>query len=122
MEMHAHFYFLFQLGLSKCADTKIGIPGVDKGLSGGEKKRLAFASEVIFFSYSHMNLEVGILFILKFLPYCSSVVTSQWGRKNHQQTTLTQVTDSMLTYPEPELLIAHTHTNTHTNTHIYIYI
>ena len=35
------------LGLKKCQDTRIGIPGVSKGISGGEKKRLAFASEVL---------------------------------------------------------------------------
>ena len=35
------------LGLSKCHDTVIGIPGVRKGISGGEKKRLAFAGEVL---------------------------------------------------------------------------
>ncbi|KAK2701231.1 protein white-like isoform X2 [Artemia franciscana] len=36
-----------ELGLSKCADTLIGIPGRLKGISGGEMKRLAFASELI---------------------------------------------------------------------------
>ena len=36
-----------ELGLNKCAKTVIGNPdrGV-KGISGGERKRLAFASEV----------------------------------------------------------------------------
>lgn len=34
-----------ELGLTKCADTRIGIPGRIKGISGGEKKRLAFACE-----------------------------------------------------------------------------
>ena len=38
--------FLLKLGLSKCADTYIGIPGRLRGISGGEKKRLSFASEV----------------------------------------------------------------------------
>jgi len=38
---------ILQLGLTKCADTYIGIPGRLRGISGGEKKRLAFASEVI---------------------------------------------------------------------------
>jgi len=38
---------MLQLGLTKCADTYIGIPGRLRGISGGEKKRLAFASEVI---------------------------------------------------------------------------
>lgn len=40
------FCFVFQLGLVKCADTLIGIPGRMRGISGGEKKRLSFASEV----------------------------------------------------------------------------
>ena len=35
-----------KLGLTKCADTFIGIPGRLRGISGGEKKRLSFASEV----------------------------------------------------------------------------
>ncbi|XP_076032219.1 eye pigment precursor family transporter white [Oratosquilla oratoria] len=38
---------IIELGLSKCADTKIGIPGRIKGISGGEMKRLAFACEVL---------------------------------------------------------------------------
>ena len=37
-----------QLGLSKCENTLIGIPGRMKGISGGEMKRLSFASEVMF--------------------------------------------------------------------------
>ena len=39
--------FFSQLGLTKCADTYIGIPGRLRGISGGEKKRLSFASEVV---------------------------------------------------------------------------
>ncbi|XP_067138566.1 protein white [Centruroides vittatus] len=35
------------LGLSKCANTNIGIPGRIKGISGGEMKRLSFASEIL---------------------------------------------------------------------------
>ncbi|GBN95521.1 Protein white, partial [Araneus ventricosus] len=35
------------LGLKKCADTVIGIVGKIKGISGGESKRLAFASEIL---------------------------------------------------------------------------
>lgn len=31
--------------MGKCQHTMIGIPGRTKGLSGGERKRLAFASE-----------------------------------------------------------------------------
>lgn len=36
-----------ELGLGKCANTQIGIPGKFVGISGGERKRLAFASEVL---------------------------------------------------------------------------
>lgn len=36
-----------QLALSKCQNTVIGIPGRLKGISGGEMKRLSFASEVL---------------------------------------------------------------------------
>ncbi|XP_067022118.1 protein white-like [Acropora muricata] len=38
---------MLELGLNKCADTVIGIPGRLRGISGGEKKRLSFASEVL---------------------------------------------------------------------------
>jgi ABC-type multidrug transport system ATPase subunit len=37
---------LTKLGLTACASTVIGTTGQDKVLSGGEKKRLAFATEV----------------------------------------------------------------------------
>jgi len=37
---------LLQLALIKCQNTLIGIPGRMKGISGGEMKRLSFASEV----------------------------------------------------------------------------
>lgn len=36
-----------ELGLTKCANTIIGIQGRITGISGGESKRLAFASEVL---------------------------------------------------------------------------
>ncbi|KAK0174891.1 hypothetical protein PV327_010606 [Microctonus hyperodae] len=36
-----------ELALTKCRNTIIGIPGRVKGLSGGEMKRLSFASEVL---------------------------------------------------------------------------
>ncbi|XP_012282136.1 protein white [Orussus abietinus] len=36
-----------ELALTKCRNTVIGIPGRVKGLSGGEMKRLSFASEVL---------------------------------------------------------------------------
>ncbi|XP_067640277.1 protein white [Eurosta solidaginis] len=35
------------LSLGKCQNTLIGVPGRMKGLSGGERKRLAFASEAL---------------------------------------------------------------------------
>ncbi|XP_048586785.1 protein white isoform X2 [Nematostella vectensis] len=37
----------FQLGLVKCADSLIGTPGHKRGISGGEQKRLSFASEIL---------------------------------------------------------------------------
>ena len=43
---------MFQLGLTKCADTMIGTPGRIKGISGGEMKRLSFASEVKVYGYT----------------------------------------------------------------------
>jgi len=36
-----------ELGLFKCRNTRIGIPNMDKSLSGGERKRLSFATEII---------------------------------------------------------------------------
>lgn len=36
-----------ELGLTKCLDTYIGAPGVKKGISGGERKRLAIAIELL---------------------------------------------------------------------------
>lgn len=38
--------FLVQLGLTNCADSRIGTESSGKVISGGEKKRLAFATEV----------------------------------------------------------------------------
>ena len=35
------------LGLTQCANTIIGVPGLRKGISGGERKRLSFASEIM---------------------------------------------------------------------------
>ncbi|BET03387.1 ATP-Hypothetical protein cassette sub-family G (WHITE) member 2 [Nesidiocoris tenuis] len=36
-----------ELNLSKCQNTRIGIPGKKKGISGGEMKRLAFATGLL---------------------------------------------------------------------------
>ena len=38
---------LQQMGLVKCRNTLIGIPGMSKTISGGEMKRLSFASEIL---------------------------------------------------------------------------
>ena len=38
---------IVQLGLEKCQDTIIGVTGRLRGISGGEKKRLSFAAEII---------------------------------------------------------------------------
>ncbi|XP_071102630.1 protein white-like [Haliotis cracherodii] len=38
---------IVEMGLSKCVDTQIGTPGRTKGISGGEMKRLSFASEAL---------------------------------------------------------------------------
>ena len=38
--------YLFQMGLKKCENTFIGIPGISKGISGSERKCLAFAEKV----------------------------------------------------------------------------
>jgi len=40
---------IVQTNLAKAQDVPIGVPGVIKGISGGEKRRLAFASEVSLF-------------------------------------------------------------------------
>jgi len=34
-------------GLQKCMNARIGIPGIRKGISGGERKRLSFAAEMV---------------------------------------------------------------------------
>ncbi|XP_034944953.1 protein white-like isoform X2 [Chelonus insularis] len=55
MDRHIPYYqrvervndVISELALTKCRNTIIGIPGRVKGLSGGERKRLAFASEVL---------------------------------------------------------------------------
>jgi len=46
-ECPSKFCVALQMSLNNCADVRIGIPGKIKGISGGEMKRLAFASEVI---------------------------------------------------------------------------
>lgn len=36
-----------ELGLKRVQNNRIGVPGTDKSLSGGERKRLAFATEIL---------------------------------------------------------------------------
>jgi ABC-type multidrug transport system ATPase subunit len=36
-----------ELGLTTAADTKVGVPGIRKGISGGERKRLAIGIELL---------------------------------------------------------------------------
>ena len=38
---------LQELGLKKCENTRIGVPGQVKSISGGEMKRLAIACELL---------------------------------------------------------------------------
>ena len=45
-----------ELGLAKCQHDVIGDPGRLRGISGGEMRRLSFASEV-FFEESNSNAE-----------------------------------------------------------------
>jgi ABC-type multidrug transport system ATPase subunit len=37
-----------ELGLTNAADTKVGVPGISKGISGGERKRLAVWQYILF--------------------------------------------------------------------------
>lgn len=50
-----------ELGLAKCRNTLIGNPekGI-KGISGGERKRLAFACEVIYYNH-HLEVQIDKL-------------------------------------------------------------
>ncbi|CAD5218624.1 unnamed protein product [Bursaphelenchus okinawaensis] len=36
-----------QLGLERCRNSRIGVPGITKGISGGEARRLSFASALL---------------------------------------------------------------------------
>ncbi|MFH4976541.1 hypothetical protein AB6A40_003250 [Gnathostoma spinigerum] len=40
-------YIINELGLKKCENTAIGVPGITGGLSGGERKRLLFGTEIL---------------------------------------------------------------------------
>ena len=37
-----------EMGLAKCENTLIGIPGMSKTISGGEMKRLSFGRDLFF--------------------------------------------------------------------------
>ena len=51
---------ILEMGLKKCANSNIGNPerGV-KGISGGERKRLAFASEVNLFYFWSKIIDIS---------------------------------------------------------------
>ena len=51
---------LTQMGLKKCENSRIGVSGVTKTISGGEMKRLSFASEV-----THLFLCLQVKFYFK---------------------------------------------------------
>lgn len=52
-----------ELGLQKCKDSMIGDPGRIKGISGGEMRRLSFASEVeLRTSSSYFTIRENILY------------------------------------------------------------
>ena len=79
--VHASPTYL-QLGLTKIADTRIGSPTVGaRGISGGEAKRLAFASEVLVLTcncrlsgfQSHVILTVSELTAVENPPTCCSI-------------------------------------------------
>lgn len=36
-----------ELGLSKCRSTQIGAPGIRRGISGGERKRVSIGNELV---------------------------------------------------------------------------
>ena len=55
MNVIVNLCFLFKLGLTKCKDTIIGVPGRIRGISGGEMKRLSFASEVLLIEISDLK-------------------------------------------------------------------
>ena len=60
-----------QMGLVKCRDTLIGIPGMSKTISGGEMKRLSFATEIltdpgfILFKIQFICMDIKIVFNVK---------------------------------------------------------
>eukprot|EP00658_Telonema_sp_P-2_P021232 TRINITY_DN18444_c0_g1_i5.p1 TRINITY_DN18444_c0_g1~~TRINITY_DN18444_c0_g1_i5.p1 ORF type:complete len:467 (-),score=99.57 TRINITY_DN18444_c0_g1_i5:152-1552(-) len=87
---------LEELNLTKCGDTHIGQPGVVKGISGGERKRLSFASRllgdpmILFVDEptsgldSHMANEVmGMLIRLATLTRHRTIVTTVHQAASH---------------------------------------
>jgi len=46
-KIFSRFFKLIKFNLEKSADVLIGIVGKIRGISGGEKKRLSFATEVL---------------------------------------------------------------------------
>lgn len=61
VERNAKIYdILNELGLIKCVNVRIGSKVEGKSLSGGERKRLAFASEVI---VEHLRFFLFVYFV-----------------------------------------------------------
>ena len=57
---------LNEFNLETCKNVKIGIPGRIKGISGGQKRRLAFATEVKLFTFKILIFIVSVLKIKRF--------------------------------------------------------
>ena len=57
---------LNEFNLETCKNVKIGIPGRIKGISGGKKRRLAFATEVKLFTFKILIFIVSVLKIKRF--------------------------------------------------------
>ena len=55
-----------KLNLYKCQDTRIGMGDLTKGISGGEKRRLAFAAEVFYYNFLFYYLSVSYIFLIRF--------------------------------------------------------
>ncbi|PIO61200.1 hypothetical protein TELCIR_17285, partial [Teladorsagia circumcincta] len=72
-----------KMGLSGCADTMIGIPGSVKGLSCGEQKRLAFASEIDFDGISKWTdvfVLSAMVVIIRTIAYVALVIRAYRSR------------------------------------------
>jgi len=57
-KIFSRLFKLIKFNLEKSADVLIGIVGKIRGISGGEKKRLSFATEVEYERTPHTSLSV----------------------------------------------------------------